>query len=70
MVHIKAIEKDDVTLLWRLIEPHSGPDFRPCCPAPGIKSPFSYPYFVLALAGIRRLVVHIMAIEKDDLIPL
>ena len=34
-----------------------------------IKSPISDPRFVLALAGIRRLVVHIQAIEKDDSLP-
>jgi len=32
------------------------------------KSPFSGPRFVLALAGIRRLVVRIKATEKEDLI--
>ena len=36
----------------------------------GIKSPVSGPLLVLALAGIRRLAVHIKAIEQDDLIPL
>jgi len=35
----------------------------------GMKSPCPGPGFVLALAGIRRLVVQINAIEKDDLIP-
>ena len=33
-------------------------------------SPFSGPWFVLALVEIRRLVVQIKAIVKDDLIPL
>jgi len=37
-------------------------------PQSGIKSPFSGPRFVPALAGIRRLVVQIKAIEKGDLI--
>ena len=35
-----------------------------------IKSPFSVPGFALALAGIRRLVVRIKAIEKGDLMRL
>jgi len=39
-------------------------------PSPGIKSPFSGPVFALELTGIRRLVVQIKAIEKDDLLPL
>ena len=34
-----------------------------------IKSPFSGPRIVLVLTGIRRSVVQIKAIEKDDLIP-
>jgi len=34
-----------------------------------IKSPFSGPCFSLALAGIRRRVVQILAFEKDDLHP-
>jgi len=34
-----------------------------------IESPFSDPRFVLALAGIRQLVIRIKAVEKDDLIP-
>jgi len=32
------------------------------------KPPFSGPGFVLALVKIRRLVAHIKAIEKDDLV--
>jgi len=35
-----------------------------------VKSPCLGPGFALALAGIRRRVVQIKAIEKDDLIPL
>ena len=35
-----------------------------------IKSPFSGPRCVLALAGIRKLVVQSKAIENDDLLPL
>ena len=34
------------------------------------KSLFCFPGFVLALPGIRRLVVDIKATENDDLIPL
>ena len=41
-----------------------------CACQSGVKPTFSGPGFVLALAGIRRLVVHIKAIETDDLIPL
>ena len=36
--------------------------------ASGVKTPFSGHQFVLALAGIRRLVVQIKAIETDDLL--
>ena len=39
-------------------------------PQCAIKSPFKGPLFVLALAGIDRLVVHIKAIGNDDLLPL
>ena len=39
------------------------------CPQSRTTSPFLGPGFVLALAGIRRLVVQINAIENDDLIP-
>ena len=35
-----------------------------------LKSPFSAPWFALARAGIRQLVVEIKAIENDDLLPL
>ena len=35
-----------------------------------IKSPFSGPASVLALAGIRQIMVHIKATKKDDLLPL
>jgi len=37
-------------------------------PQSSIKSPVSGPAFVLALAGIRRLVVHAKATETGDLI--
>ena len=39
-------------------------------PQSRIKSSFPDPEFALALAGIRRLVVGMQAIETDDLIPL
>ena len=35
-----------------------------------MKSPFAGPGFVLGLAGIRRRVALIRAIEKDGLLPL
>ena len=41
----------------------------PISPQKGIKSPFSRPLFVLALAGIWRLVVRKEAIEKEKLPP-
>ena len=37
-------------------------------PHTGIKSPVFGPWFVLALAGARRLVVQTKAVEKADLI--
>ena len=37
-------------------------------PQSGIKSPFPGPRFVLALAEIRRPVVQIKAVDKDDLV--
>jgi len=40
--------------------------FNPQC---GIKAPLLGPWFVLALAGIRRLAEQIKALEKDDLLP-
>ena len=39
-------------------------------PRSGINLPFSGPSFVLAFAGIPRLVEQTKAIEKDDLLPL
>jgi hypothetical protein len=39
-------------------------------PQSGIKSLFSVPWFVLVLAGIRRPVVRIKAIEEYNLLPL
>ena len=41
----------------------------PTSPQSANNSPFPLPCFVLALAGIRRLVVKIKPIEKDDLPP-
>jgi len=55
------------------LSPRGGPIQDPVLtltsPQSGIKSPFSGPGFVLALAGIRRRVVQIQVIEKDDLPP-
>ena len=41
--------------------------YIPNSPQCGFTSPFSGPYFVLALVGICRRVVYIKAIETDDL---
>jgi hypothetical protein len=35
-----------------------------------IKSPFQFPCFALELAGIRRPVVQIRRLERDDLVQL
>ena len=47
--------------------PHVGVDAT--CPHVSIKSSFSGPLFVLALAGIRQRVVQIKATEEEDLLP-
>jgi len=46
------------------------PRFPPTSPQSGIKSPFSGLEFEVALAGTRRLVVQIKAMEKHDVAPL
>ena len=58
-IHIKKAEKDG-TPLAVIKRPPITPSNRPC----------QILDFVLTLAGIRRLVVQIKAIEKDDLLSL
>jgi len=42
----------------------------PISPQSGISSPFEGPSFALELAGIRRRVMQIKAMEEDDFLPL
>jgi len=42
----------------------------PTRPLSWIKSPFSGPWFVLALTGIRQMMIPIKAVDKLDLPPL
>ena len=74
MLHKKAARKDPLVADGSFEWPVDGVVTGPLAvahppehsPQTVVKLPFSGPWFVPALAGIRRLVVHMKAARKDD----
>ena len=65
VVQIETTEIDDLITLWGLVDAQSVPS----APTPDSSRLFQVLDVYLALAGIRRLAVHIKVVGRDGLLP-